>query len=210
MTNLAQIHRPLLVLIGGKPGTGKSTLAQQLAQPEQLGLPLLSRDTLKVGLVETYALAGPTADRERIESDERRAIIVPTSFTLFHATITLWLRAGVSLIAEHAYAPRTEAMLNELVPLAQTVFIECHTSAEQARRRFFTRECQDPRHVPSRLAAMAERVKLGTDPWATETQLRLAMPTLCVDTSDGYQPPIAEVVHFCRMAMGAGENRSAG
>ena len=201
MTNLGKRHFPLLVLIGGKPGTGKSTLAQQLAQPEQLGLPLLSRDAIKVGLVETYALAAPTADREIIESDERRAIIVPTSFNLFYETITMWLRAGVSLIAEHAYTARSEATINHWIPLAQAVLIECHTAADEARRRFFAREQQDPRHLPRRLAAMAERITLGTDPWSTETPLRLAVPTLRVDTTEGYQPAIEEIANFCREIM---------
>src|SRR5688500_7528188 len=82
--------RPLLVLVSGKPGAGKSTLARRLSESDALGLHVLSRDAIKVGLVETQGA----------ETDEIRNVIVPRSFDLFFETIELWLRAGVSLIAE--------------------------------------------------------------------------------------------------------------
>lgn len=37
--------RPQLVIVRGKPGAGKSTLARRLTEPDALGLSLLSRDT---------------------------------------------------------------------------------------------------------------------------------------------------------------------
>jgi adenylate kinase family enzyme len=45
--------RPLLVLERGKPGFGKTTLARRLGESDALGLPVLPRDAIKVGLVET-------------------------------------------------------------------------------------------------------------------------------------------------------------
>jgi adenylate kinase family enzyme len=44
--------RPLLVIVCGKPGSGKTTLARRLAEMDALGPPLLSRDAIKVGLDE--------------------------------------------------------------------------------------------------------------------------------------------------------------
>ncbi len=66
---------PLLVLVTGKPGSGKSALARRLAETDALGLPLLSRDALKVGLVETYG----------VETDAVRATVVPLSYALFYS-----------------------------------------------------------------------------------------------------------------------------
>ncbi|MEZ4592732.1 MAG: zeta toxin family protein [Chloroflexota bacterium] len=42
---------PRLMLIAGQPGSGKTTLAKQLAA--EIHCPLLSRDDLKAGLVHT-------------------------------------------------------------------------------------------------------------------------------------------------------------
>src|SRR4051812_33774887 len=81
--------RPLLVIVSGKPGSGKTTLARRLADPDAFGLPLLHRDAIKAGLVASHGVETPAA----------RAVIVPRSFDLFFQTIELWLRASVSLIA---------------------------------------------------------------------------------------------------------------
>ncbi|MEZ4679906.1 MAG: AAA family ATPase [Caldilineaceae bacterium] len=195
------ILTPLLILIGGKPGTGKSTLAQRLARPEQLGLPLLSRDAIKVGLVETYALSEPTLSRVEVESDARRSTIVPNSFSLFHDTIAQWLRAGVSLIAEHSFTQRSTAAFVPMREIATVVFVECRTSDEEAQRRFLERELRDPRQRPDRLALMQLRIDQGSDPWTTSTPFVLDVPTLHVDTTDGYTPTVDQIVTFCRKAM---------
>ncbi len=83
------------MLVTGKPGSGKFTLARRLAETDALGLPLLSRDALKVGLVETYG----------VETDAVMATVVPLSYTLFYDTIASWLRGGVILIAEYSFVP---------------------------------------------------------------------------------------------------------
>jgi adenylate kinase family enzyme len=88
---------PLLVLVTGKPGAGKSTLAIELGRAQNLGLPLLSRDAIKAGLVETWAFVQPGASRDVIETDELRSSLVPSSFDLFYRTIASWLQAGTSL-----------------------------------------------------------------------------------------------------------------
>ena len=43
---------PLLVLIGGAPGTGKTTLGQRLSQT--LGLPLISRDMIRHIVLDAF------------------------------------------------------------------------------------------------------------------------------------------------------------
>jgi hypothetical protein len=52
---------------------------------------LLHREAIKAGLATSHG-TGTLAVR---------AMVVPRSFDLFSPTIELWLRAGVSLIAEH-------------------------------------------------------------------------------------------------------------
>lgn len=47
-----QIHRPKCVLLTGRPGSGKTTLADKLSK--QLYLPKISRDEFKEGYVNTF------------------------------------------------------------------------------------------------------------------------------------------------------------
>ncbi|HEU4567456.1 MAG TPA: AAA family ATPase [Marmoricola sp.] len=53
--------RPLHVLVGGPPASGKSTLAPALAR--ELGLPLLAKDTVKEALVDVLGADDVDASR---------------------------------------------------------------------------------------------------------------------------------------------------
>jgi predicted kinase len=179
----------LLVIVRGKPGSRKTTLARRLAETAAFGLPLLTRDSLKVGLVETQG----------IETDAVRDAIIPLAYDLFYQTIELWLRAGVSLIAEDSFArERSEAALRALLPLAHTVVIHCDTSDAEAQRRFIARERANPRARADLRAATVERMERGTYPWRMFDPFPLGVPALRVDTTSGYVPGLDAIIAFCR------------
>jgi len=181
--------RPLLVIVRGKPGAGKTTLARRLAETDALGLPLLSRDAIKAGLVATHG----------VETDAVRATVIPQAFDLFHRTIELWLREGVSLFAEEAFSrARAEAALRAFAALAAAVIITCDTSDEAAARRYIEREDANPRKRPDVLAATAEQMRGGVYPWRVFDAFDLGVPALRVDTTDGYAPNLDAIVAFCR------------
>jgi adenylate kinase family enzyme len=181
--------RPLLVIVRGKPGSGKTTLVRRLADTDSFGLPLLSRDPIKGGLVETHTC----------ETDAVREVIVPLAFDLFDDTIALWLRARVSLIAENSFPrDRSEPALRTLIRLARAVVIHCETSDEEARRRFLARERANPRLRPDRLAAAIDRMEGETYPWRTFDPYDLGIPSLRVDPTDGYIPTLDAIIAFCR------------
>jgi predicted kinase len=181
--------RPLLVIVRGKPGSGKTVLARRLAETDALGLPLLSRDAIKAGLVETHGF----------ESDAVRARVVPLAFDLFHQTIDLWLREGVSLIAEEAFSRgRAETALRALTRLADAVAITCDTSDEEAARRYIERENTNPRKRQDVLADTIDQMARGTYPWRVFDAFDLGVPALRVDTTHGYEPNLDTIVAFCR------------
>lgn len=192
------LPKPLLVLISGKPGSGKSTLAQKLSKAEHLGMPVLSRDAIKSAMVETFALSQPELPRNQVETGELRSKVIPASFNLFYKTMTEWLEAGVSLIAEYQFSQRTEKNLTPIIQLANTVHIYCDCSRETARDRFFKREEKDGLASPERLKNITSRIEAGTDTWRTFEALNLNLPRLVVDTQQGYQPDLHEISSFCR------------
>jgi predicted kinase len=95
LSGAAQEGRPRLVLVGGRPGAGKTSLALLLAGEGALWLPLLSADALRTGMGDALD-AWPDA----AGAPGGRAV-----FDVFYRTIEALLRDGVSLIAEASYRP---------------------------------------------------------------------------------------------------------
>jgi predicted kinase len=193
--------QPLLVLVTGKPGSGKSTLAIQLGRAQHLGLPVLSRDAIKAGMVETWAFAQPGASRTVIETDELRATLVPRSFALFYQTMTGWLDARISLIAEYGFDRRAEPALASNMGSATVVIVECEAPDAVCQRRFIRRELRDGKIRPDRLAAILQQIASGADPWTRYEPLTLPLPTLRVSTEDAYTPSLTAISAFCRAVV---------
>ena len=53
-TSLRMSNKPKCIIVTGRPGSGKTTLARKLA--EQLWMPIISRDAIKEGYVNTYGV----------------------------------------------------------------------------------------------------------------------------------------------------------
>ncbi len=169
--------KPRLNLVAGPPGSGKTTLAKKLAV--ELHYPLLSRDALKAGYVHTQGMTDPdTANRAVYEA--------------FFATIELLLARQISLIAEAAFqhrvwAPRLEA----LQAVAQVRIVVCQVDPALAHQRRLQRASADPSW--SCFHADTD-TRLANNP--TFQPPKLSVPTMMVSTNNGYQPDLAEIMHF--------------
>jgi predicted kinase len=116
--------RPLLVLISGAPGSGKTTLGTRLA--DELAVVHLDRDWVANGLRLTIARGAPKEINDR-------------SVTAWFGAIEHLLAIGASLIATGTmYAGEMEASVRRLRDLAEVVNVHCH--AADARERFFARQ----------------------------------------------------------------------
>jgi len=180
--------KALLIVVTGCPGSGKTTLAHALAR--MVRCPAICRDEIKEGLLNTTGEKSAPGDA-----------VAWQVYNLFFETLELLLRNNVTLVAEAAFQHKRWApKLEPLRAIARIKIVHCLIDPELARVRRMQRSVAEPararfHHEDCSAPASAERDKLPPpyDP------PRLDVPTLTVDTSDGYRPVIDEIVAFaCR------------
>lgn len=181
MDDAAEMRQPALVVVAGRPGAGKTTLAHALARAVRC--PAVCRDEIKEGLVCTAGCGSePGGDLQRRATDT------------FFDTLALLLGRGVTVVAEAAFQHRVWApRLEPLRAVARVRIVLCEVDPELARARQVTRGLGDPawaRFHPE--GAGRDRAAASYDP------PRLDVPTLRVDTSEGYRPDFDTIVEFAR------------
>jgi len=180
MNDTAQSRRPSLVVVTGRPASGKSTLSHALARAVRC--PAVCRDEIKEGYVHA---AGP----DEADPDANRHV-----YAAFFETVELLLRRRVTLVAEAAFQHKLWApKLEPLRDLADIRIVVCTVDTELARSRFAERGAADPAR---------ERFHEGREfPSSDYDPPHLDVPTLTVDTSDGYRPAFEQIVAFARGAL---------
>lgn len=180
---------PTLVLMGGMPGSGKTTLAARLAGA--LGLPHLSRDAMSEDLAGVLG-ADTLADSER---NNRAALAV------FLGVGLRLLRSGNGVVMDHAFRRGlAEADLAPLVRASRARLVHCHVPPEEAMARYAGRFERGERHRCHHDAERLARVRTGarTVDLAWYEPLELGIPTLQVDTRREYAPGFNTIVAFVR------------
>ena len=174
------MSRPILVIVSGPAGSGKTTLAHRLAAT--IGCPALCRDEIKEGMVATMSGFVPGL------SDP----LTMTTYEVFFAAIRLFLEHGVTHVAEAAFQRANWARgLEPLLPLANLRIVRCQVAPTMARARAEQRG----REQPSRAAhddAGHFSVERSFEPIALDA------PILDVDTTSGYSPDLAAIAAFAR------------
>jgi len=136
------MRKPLLIIINGLPGTGKTTLARRLAA--DVRLPVFSRD----GMYETLY------DALECQSNGCPPLIGPATFTLLYYVASSLLAAGQSLIVEGFFG-RPELRSAEFLHLQHASDFEpfqilCKTDGGVLLERFLARVGTVERHVGHR------------------------------------------------------------
>jgi len=165
---------PLLILVTGQPGSGKTTLARQLAA--DLQLPLIAKDTIKESLASLSS-----AD----------AISTETSRTLgavaFDVVFSL-LDQGFSSITEASWNPTIAAPRLAALP-HMIIEVHCVCDPATARRRYIER-------APTRHWIHTDTERFDDDRlWSPATARPLSMADTTVIVVDTTRPVgVGEIV----------------
>lgn len=176
---------PTLVVVSGPPGSGKTTLAHEMARI--LGCPAICRDEIKQGMV----LATPGFEAGRDDPLNQRTLAA------FFDVLGVLVHAGATVVAEAAFQDRLwRPNLEPLATLVHLRVVRCTVNAAIAHDRI-TRRAQQSAHR----AAHADRdllndIAAGSRSLDAFVPISLDVPTLTVDTTHGYDPSIQDIVAF--------------
>jgi predicted kinase len=179
-----RLMTPTLIVVTGPPGSGKTTLAHQIARA--VGCPAVCRDEIKEGMVHaTPGFVGGAGDDLTIRT-----------LPVFFEVIELLLTAGVTTVAEaafqdHVWRPR----LAPLLGLAAVRIVHCAVDAEVAFERILRRNAGDGTRRAHADPGPADRADYLRRHRAFN-RVDLSVPWIEVDTTSGYRPGIAQIAAF--------------
>lgn len=166
---------PLLVLVSGAPGSGKTTLASKVAV--SLNVFHLERDEIWDGL--------------RFTSGRGTGAQVPHGIAVWYETIALLMTRGVSLVADGTlYRNEDEQNVAKLLRLGDVVNVHCRCAESVARFRMHKQRdgvnAEELRALVSRVESIQAMV---TEP------LMLGCRSVVVDTTAAYDPSLIDLIH---------------
>ena len=176
------MEKPLLIVVTGRPASGKTSLAHLLAT--EIKYPLISRDELKEGYVNTMRLTHHQLNEEA-NSD---------IYKTFFEVINLLISKRISIVIEAAFqhqlwAPQLSNFLNK----AEIRIIICKIPLEMAKERFYKRILEQPERKKYHDDTTIDLTVLLTEDYE---MINMPLPTLEVDTTDKYNPDLKRIVDF--------------
>ena len=159
------VAAPLVVLVSGAPGAGKTTIARPLA--DRLRLPLIAKDDLKEALFDTLGVGDRTWSRT----------LGGATFELQLRVAAELVRAGVGLVLEGNFDAAYDPLSR--LPPHRAIQVHC-TAAPATLLERFERRARHPGHADD---DVLDELRCGEH---DHRSYRLAVDaTIDVDTSEG-------------------------
>lgn len=181
------LKKPKCVIVTGRPGSGKTTLAGELCR--KMYLPKISRDEIKEGYVNTFGVR-----HDKLPEDTNGTVN-----EVFFETILNLLKGNISVVTEAAFQHKLwDRIVPRINEIALAYIVICDLNAELCARRHLERGLADPRrefyHGDKRVTVFRETGKFEAGGEYIPPQYDV--PTLRVSSVDGYAPSLDTIVEF--------------
>lgn len=172
--------KPTLIVVSGPAGVGKTTFAHKIAQV--IGCPAICRDEIKEGMVHATPGFRPAV------SDP----LTMRTLGVFFDVLRLLLEAGVTVVAEAAFQDKIwRPRLEPLTGLCELRIVHLTVDPRIAHERKVRRLAE----VPTRKAHADTSAQALPGP-GEFVSVDMPVPSITVDTADGYRPSLQEIEAF--------------
>jgi cytidylate kinase len=178
-------RKPKCIIVTGRAGAGKTTLARKLG--ERLWMPVVSRDEIKQGYVNTYGVR-----HDQLPTDTDGLV---TNF--FFNIVNQYLAGNISIVIEAAFQHKVwEPRMPEIFELASPVIVLCSVDDMVAARRHLERGLENPKrefyHSDNRVVHYRKTGEFLLP--AAYAAPKFNVPTIQVSTDGEYVPSIDEIL----------------
>ncbi len=177
--------KPTIIYVSGAPGAGKTTLSKLLS--EQLYVPHISSDLVHGGI----AITNPTHDRRE------------TLHTVYIPLLIDLAKRNLTFIADHVLQKDLSEtdVIDKLKPFAKITYIHVETANPIQRYKSRIQNSTLPSVVQRRDHLLGLAKHHADNLENTSKPLDLGVPTMAVNTDDGYSPNLDEIVAFIQAGL---------
>ena len=177
--------KPKCIIVTGRAGAGKTTLAKRLA--ESLWFPLISRDAIKEGYVNTFG----------VKHDELPPETSGLVTDFFFDTVNQYLANKISVIIEAAFQHKVwEFRMPKILELGSPIIVLCSVDEIIAAKRHLQRGLDNPErefyHGDNRVVHYRKTGEFLLP--ASYDAPQFDLPTIKVSTDGEYVASLNEIV----------------